>query len=46
MNTTNKNIFSGLIEKKNKKTDKPANKYRKDEASHLSWIFRWKSDVI
>lgn len=35
MNTTNKNIFSGLIEKKNKKTDKPANKYRKDEASHL-----------
>lgn len=32
MKMTNKNIFSGLIEKK---TDKPANKYRKDEASHL-----------
>lgn len=39
MNTTNKNIFSGLIEKnkkkQTKKPDKPANKYRKDEASHL-----------
>lgn len=47
MNTTNKNIFSGLIEKKQKKkqTSLQTNT-EKMKRVICSWIFRWKSDVI
>lgn len=44
MNTTNKNMFSGLIEEK-KQTSLQTNT-EKMKRVICSWIFRWKSDVI
>lgn len=43
MKMTNKNIFSGLIEKK--QTSLQTNTEKMKQVI-CSWIFRWKSDVI